>query len=98
MWADLPESFYKLKACCEGEVYRGWGPYDGLNSRLFHFVPFLHDSRLARLIWIQLFKPNPLNLIRPAMVPRESNHKGVALFLNGYCHLYEKDPGWEYKS
>ncbi len=95
MRADIPESFHKLKAYCEGEDYRGWDPYDGLNSRLFQSLPFLHHSRLARLMWIQLFKQNPLNLRKPAMVPREWNPKGIALFLNGYCHLYEKDPGAE---
>ena len=96
MRVDIHESFHKLKVYCEGEDYRGWDPYDGLNSRLFQSVPFLRDSRFARLTWIQFFKRSPVNLRKLAMVPREWNPKGIALFLNGYCHLNENNPDAEY--
>ena len=33
-------SFLKLKAYCEKEQYKGWDPYDGLNSKVFKVLPF----------------------------------------------------------
>ena len=34
------ESFKKLKTYCEVEKFKGWDPYDGLNSRIFQALPF----------------------------------------------------------
>ncbi|MDE6257229.1 MAG: delta-aminolevulinic acid dehydratase [Muribaculaceae bacterium] len=91
----IVESFSKLQKYCEAEDYKGWDPYDGLNSRIFNAVPLLNKSALCRLIMIQLFKRNPINLRRIAMVPKQHNPKAIALFLSGYCNLYqaiEADP------
>ncbi|MBV7269246.1 delta-aminolevulinic acid dehydratase [Winogradskyella luteola] len=81
-------SFKKLKSYCEEENFRGWDPYDGLNSKLFQATPLKH-WRFARLAWIQLFKRNPINLRSLLRVPKEYNSKGISLFLYGYCNLYE---------
>ena len=81
-------SLLALKQYCEGEQFRGWDPYDGLNSRLFHALPFLDRSALCRLVVIQGFKRCPVNLRRLALVPKEHNAKGVGLFLQGYCNLH----------
>lgn len=35
------DSLYRLKKYCEKEQFIGWDPYDGLNSKLFHAIPFL---------------------------------------------------------
>ena len=61
-------SFKKLKDYCEAENYKGWDPYDGLNSKLFQATP-LKKSGFARLLWIQIFKRNPVNLRRLFFVP-----------------------------
>lgn len=68
--------------------YRGWDPYDGLNSRVFKALPWVGRSATARLVWIQLFKRNPLNLRRMLLVPKQHNAKGIALFLQGSCEEY----------
>lgn len=81
-------SFLKLKAYCEKEQYKGWDPYDGLNSKLFQFTP-LKNNRFARLAWIQAFKRNPINLRSILKVPKQYNSKGIGLFLYGYCNLYQ---------
>lgn len=81
-------SFIKLKQYCENEDYRGWDPYDGLNSKIFRALPFKY-FRFPRLAWIQLFKRNPLNLRPLMLVPKDYNSKGVGLFLTGYCNLFE---------
>lgn len=86
---DFIASFIKLKHYCEKEGYKGWDPYDGLNSQVFQALPGLKHSALCRLVMIQAFKRSPLNLRRLAMVPKQYNAKGVGLFLQGYCNIYE---------
>jgi len=64
---------------CHAHDFAGWDPYDALNSGLFQATP-LKGSRVARLAWTQLFKRSPFNFRRLALVPRERNAKGLALF------------------
>lgn len=89
MWHDVISSFMALKKYTEGESFKGWDPYDGLNSKLFHTIPFFKNSALCRLIVIQGFKRCPFNLRSLALVPKEYNAKGIGLFLQGYCNLYK---------
>ena len=81
------DSFLSLKRYCESEGFKGWDPYDGLNSRLAHALLPLKRSAILRLCVIQGFKRCPVNLRRLAMVPKEYNAKGIGLFLQGYCNL-----------
>lgn len=85
---EILDSFLKLKEYCEKEKFRGWDPYDGLNSKIFQALPFLKHSAICRLVMIQGFKRLPFNLRKLAMVPKEYNAKGIGLFLSGYCNLY----------
>lgn len=82
------DSFLALKAYCEEENFKGWDPYDGLNSKVFRALPF-KKFYLARLAWIQGFKRSPINFRKILGVPKEHNSKGIALFLYGYCSLYD---------
>ncbi|WP_281612515.1 delta-aminolevulinic acid dehydratase [Flammeovirga sp. SubArs3] len=84
----IDRNFIKHKEYCENEEYKGWDPYDGLNSKVFQALPFKKYD-IARLAWIQGFKRSPINLRKVLMVPKEYNAKGIALFLNGYCNLYQ---------
>lgn len=91
-------SLSRLQKYCEAEKFKGYDPYDGLNSRFFQSIPFVSKSRFFRLVWIQFFKRSPINL-RPATgVRKEYNPKGLGLFLTGYCNLYQRDPKDEYKN
>lgn len=81
------DSFLKLKTYCEQEKFKGWDPYDGLNSKIFQATP-LKKWRFGRLAWIQLFKRNPINLRKLLLVPKGYNAKGIGLFLFGYSRLY----------
>lgn len=83
----IEESFTRLRDYCEAESYKGWDPYDGLNSAIFQATPFKHWD-IARLVLIQLCKRSPVNLRPLLLVPKQHNAKGVGLFLNGYCNLY----------
>ena len=85
---ELLHSFNALRTYCENEDFKGWDPYDGLNSKLFQELPFLKHSAICRLVMIQGFKRFPFNLRRLALVPKEYNAKGIGLFLSGYCNVY----------
>lgn len=94
----IRESFDRLKAYCENERFEGWDPYDGLNSKVFQSIPVIRSSKMARLVWIQAFKRNPINLRRLVAIKKGYNPKGLGLFLSGYCNLYRSDPKDEYLS
>lgn len=81
-------NFKKLKSYCEKEQFKGWDPYDGLNSKIFQTLPFFKNLAISRLIVIQGLKRCPFNLRRIVMVPKQHNAKGIGLFLSGYCNLY----------
>ena len=81
-------SFIQLKKYCEAERFKGWDPFDGLNSKMLKIVLPLKQSAILRLIVIQGFKRCPLNLRKLFLVPKEYNAKGIGLFLQGYCNLY----------
>ncbi len=85
-------SFKRLAAYCEGEQFKGYDPYDGLNSKLFQRIPLLPKSRITRLAWIQLFKRSPVNLRKLVGIKKEYNPKALGLFLASYCNLYKHDP------
>ena len=80
-------SFLKLKEYCEEEGFKGWDPYDGLNSKVIKTLR-LDRIRFIRLVWIQLFKRSPINLRKLFLVPKGYNAKGIGLFLTSYCNLY----------
>ncbi|MGD2033587.1 MAG: delta-aminolevulinic acid dehydratase [Bacteroidales bacterium] len=90
------ESFLKLKNYCEQENFKGWDPYDGLNSKIFNVLPGIRNSKFFRLVWIQTFKRNPVNLRIPLLIAKDHNPKGLGLFLNGYCNLYKTEKREEY--
>lgn len=90
------QSFEALRRYCEAEGFKGWDPYDGLNSRIFRAIPLAKRSALCRLAVIHGFKRFPFNLRRLALVPKQYNAKGIGLFLQGYCNMYRlvgKRPG-----
>jgi rhamnogalacturonyl hydrolase YesR len=88
-------SFNNLKLYCEAGDFKGWDPFDGLNSGVFQATPLKH-WRLARQAWVQLFKLNPVNLRKLLLIPREHNSKGIGLFLTGYCNLYKMTETGDY--
>jgi len=93
---SFSESFIKLKMFCEKENFKGWDPYDGLNSSLFQALPIISETRFFRLAWIQIFKRSPVNFRKITGVKKGYNAKGLGLFLIGYCNLYKSDPKEEY--
>jgi len=89
------KSFKKLAFYCETENFKGWDPYDGLNSKVFQVLKF-NKIQFFRLAWIQTFKRNPLNFRKLMLIEKEYNPKGLGLFLSGYCNLYSVNNKDEY--
>lgn len=85
---SMQRSFVSLKRYVEGQDYKGWDPYDGLNSRILLAVPYLRRSSLVRLAWIQAVKRSHLNLRPLLLVPKGLNPKALALFVSGYSRAY----------
>ncbi|SHN02866.1 hypothetical protein SAMN04488057_105309 [Cyclobacterium lianum] len=86
------DAFSTLEKFCEAEGFKGYDPYDSLNSTFFQRLPLVSDSRIAKLAWTQFFKRAPFNLRPLVGVPKEYNPKALGLFLSGYCNLYRIDP------
>lgn len=80
-------TFNKLRNYCEKESFKGWDPYDGLNSKAFEVLPIKNWS-LARLAWIQGFKRSPINFRKILLISKGHNAKGIGLFISAYCNLY----------
>jgi len=90
MNTNIEESFQKLKQYCEAENFKGWDPYDGLNSKVFKSL-HLDKIKFFRLAWIQFFKRSPINFRKIMLVEKGYNPKGLGLFLTAYCNLYRID-------
>lgn len=79
----MNKSLDSLLDYCKSEGFKGWDPYDGLNSIVFKGLG-LSKVAFFRLAWIQLFKRNPINLRKLLFVPKGYNAKGIGLFLSAY--------------
>ena len=80
--SDLLNSFRQ-------ENFKGYDPFDFLNSKLFNSTP-LKNIRLFRLALIQLGKHLPIN-IRPLIgVSKKRNPKGIALIILGLIQNYNE--------
>lgn len=88
-------AFDKLKSYCSKEQFKGYDPYDGLNSKFFQSLPYITDSKWLRLIWIQIFKRLPFNLRPFVGIDKQFNSKGIALFLSGFCKQCKNEPSEE---
>lgn len=84
--SELQASLDDLFRYCQSQEWRGYDPYDGLNSRLLQSLPF--RGRWARLVCIQMLRRLPINLRSILGIRKEINPKGLSLFLNGCLTLY----------
>lgn len=90
---EMPNSIEHVKRTtqsllnyCHKKNWAGFDPYDSLNSRIFQITPF-KESRICRLVFIQLMKRMPINLRRLLLVPERQNAKAIGLFLSAIVKL-----------
>ena len=93
---EITRRLHLLRRHVETQQFRGWDPFDGLNSKLFQSVPLLKNNKWARLAWLQFFKRSPINFRPLAGVPKVHNAKAIALFLHGYVWLHRYEARDEY--
>jgi hypothetical protein len=82
---NIDKSLNGLIDYIEKESFKGYDPYDTLNS----FIPFSKMGKWIPALAIQFQKRNPIN-IRPFLgINKGCNPKGMGLFLKSYCLLYK---------
>jgi hypothetical protein len=72
----VKETLQKLHDFCAAREWRGYDPYDGLNSPVAALLP----GKFARQAWTQLHKRSPVNLRPLCGIKPTLNAKGLALF------------------
>jgi hypothetical protein len=84
----IENSLEKLRRYVEKESFKGYDPYDTLNS----FFKFRYLGKFPAVVALQFQKRNPIN-IRPLLgIKKEYNPKALGLFLYSYCKLQRNDP------
>ena len=84
---DFHESSQALDTWIEGKSFRGWDPYDALNSPLLKRLSI--KNRKIGQFWVQLLKRSPINF-RPLLgINKDYNPKGMGLFLGTYLRKYD---------
>ena len=83
---DKALSLNKLKDYIENEHFKGYDPYDALNSPLLK--AFSLNRRYPRIAFIQTLKRLPVNIRSLLGIRKDYNPKGIGLFLWGYAKLY----------
>jgi hypothetical protein len=73
---------------CRLNNWAGFDPYDGLNSPIFNWFPFL-ENRFARLVFIQFMKRSKINFRVIMGISKGQNPKGLALFSSSLLKLLD---------
>lgn len=71
----------------EGENYRGYDPYDLLNSK----INFTRLGHRACFYASQIHKRNPINIRKLLLIKKTINPKSLGLLLSAYSYLYRFD-------
>jgi len=90
MDSSIADSLARLKVWIEGQDFRGYDPYDCLNSPFIRSLPL---GKYGRTAVTQLNKHSPVNFRKLLGVRKEYNPKGLALFIKSYAAFYEISPG-----
>ncbi|MBL4709230.1 MAG: hypothetical protein JKY48_12415 [Flavobacteriales bacterium] len=76
----------KLQQYIEKEKFKGYDPYDTLNS----WVPFGWLGKWGKPIGIQIQKRNPINVRSLIGIRKEYNPKAIGLLLHAYSIMYQQ--------
>ena len=83
---NINNSLEKVRIYIEKENFKGYDPYDYLNS----YFPFRWFGKWGQAIPIQVGKLNPFNIRVLMGIRKEENPKGLGLMLKAYSLLYGK--------
>lgn len=88
MTNEIIQSIKKLEKWVSDKNYKGYDPYDGLNSKILNYIKI--NNKYFRIAWIQILKRSPVNLRPLLFVPTGCNPKGMGLFLASNVAIYKK--------
>ena len=91
---DISGRLEILKKHIEKENFRGYDPYDALNSPILRALTA--QRKILRIFFIQTLKRLPFNLRHVLNIRKGFNPKGIGLFLWGYAKLYKIEKKQEY--
>ena len=92
--ADVRSSLEKLRDYIEQEDFKGYDPYDALNSPVLRALSL--GRKYPRIAFTQALKRLPVNLRPFLFIKKGHNPKGLGLFLWGYAKLYAVEKKREY--
>lgn len=84
---DIFQSRNNLQAYIESENFKGYDPYDTLNSP----IPFHWLGKWGPILAIQFQKRNPFNIRNLLGVKKDYNPKAIGLLLHTYSLDYQKN-------
>jgi len=88
---QIQSALKQVRSYVEKEEFRGYDPYDILNSSW----PFGALGKWGPIIAIQLQKRNPFNWRKILGVKKGYNPKGMGLLLHAYSYKYKSQPDAE---
>jgi len=91
---NITESLHNLTAYIESEQFKGYDPYDTLNS----WIPFHWFGRYVQALSIQFQKRNPINIRSVLGIRKDFNPKGMGLLLHAYTLLWQNDQSGEHRA
>ncbi len=83
----LQLSTKQLQTYIESEKFKGYDPYDTLNSP----IPFNWLGKWGPVLAIQFQKRNPFNIRKLLGIKKEYNPKAMGLFLHTYSLIYQQN-------
>ncbi|MFC1785399.1 delta-aminolevulinic acid dehydratase [Candidatus Neomarinimicrobiota bacterium] len=89
---NIKDSFNRLENYLIKEDYKGYDPYDTINS----WMPLKLFGKYGALLATQFQKRNPINIRQLIGIKKEYNPKAMGLFLQAYSILYKKTEDEEY--
>ncbi|MBL4592616.1 MAG: hypothetical protein JKX68_02240 [Flavobacteriales bacterium] len=84
---DIGKSLQQLQTYIESEKFKGYDPYDTLNSP----IPFRWLGKWGPVLAIQFQKRNPFNIRALLGIKKDYNPKAMGLFLHAYSLQYQQD-------
>lgn len=96
--SEIRESIAHLSDWLEGNNYRGYDTFDGLNAKFVR--PLTMENKFLRTVLLQGIRRFPLNL-RPLLgVKKEHSTKGMGFLAQGFMRLHRatNDQAWAEKA
>lgn len=83
---EIDKIIISLKSYIESKSFKGWDPYDALNSPILRCLSF--NLKYGRILWTQFMRRSVFNFRPLLLLPKGYNPKAIGLFLSSYSKMY----------